>query len=64
MIATAKEVTQTDFMVEETDRRPGDPAMLVGSSEKARQVLGWQPEYANLSQIIDHAWQWHQKRHR
>jgi UDP-glucose 4-epimerase len=50
-------------MVEETDRRPGDPAMLVGSSEKARQVLGWQPEYANLSQIIDHAWQWHQKRH-
>ncbi|MFB6276449.1 MAG: UDP-glucose 4-epimerase GalE [Halothece sp.] len=63
MIATAKEVTQTDFMVEETDRRPGDPAMLVGSSEKARQVLGWQPEYANLSQIIDHAWQWHQKRH-
>ena len=64
MIATAKEVTQTDFMVEETERRPGDPAMLVGSSEKARQVLGWQPEYANLSQIIDHAWQWHQKRHR
>lgn len=64
MIATAKEVTQTDFTVEETDRRPGDPAMLVGSSEKARQVLGWQPEYANLSQIIDHAWQWHQKRHR
>jgi UDP-glucose 4-epimerase len=63
MITTAKEVTQTDFMVEETDRRPGDPAMLVGSSEKARQVLGWQPEYANLSQIIDHAWQWHQKRH-
>jgi UDP-glucose 4-epimerase len=63
MIATAKEVTQTDFTVEETDRRPGDPAMLVGSSEKARQVLGWQPEYANLSQIIDHAWQWHQKRH-
>ncbi|PSO47842.1 MAG: UDP-glucose 4-epimerase GalE [Cyanobacteria bacterium SW_9_44_58] len=64
MIATAKEVTQRNFMVKETERRPGDPAMLIGSSEKARHVLGWQPEYANLSQIIDHAWQWHQKRHR
>lgn len=63
MIASAKEVTQADFMVEEADRRPGDPAMLVGSSEKARQILGWQPEYANLNQIINHAWQWHQKRH-
>jgi len=64
MIAAAKEVTQQDFPVEETDRRPGDPAMLVGSSEKAHQVLGWQPEYANLSQIFAHAWQWHQNRHR
>lgn len=64
MIATAKEVTQTDFMVEETERRPGDPAMLVGSSEKAHQVLGWQPEYASLNQIFAHAWQWHQNRHR
>lgn len=63
MIATAKAVTQQDFTVEETARRPGDPAMLVGSSDKARQILNWKPEYADLEQIIAHAWQWHQKRH-
>ena len=63
MIATAKAVTQQDFTVEETARRLGDPAMLVGSSEKARQILNWQPEYADLEQIIRHAWHWHQKRH-
>jgi len=63
MIATAKAVTEKDFTVEEADRRPGDPPMLVGSSEKARQILNWQPEYSDLKQIIGHAWQWHQKRH-
>lgn len=63
MIATAKEVTAKDFTVEEAERRPGDPPMLVGSSEKARQIIGWQPKYADLSQIIRHAWQWHQNRH-
>ncbi|MDR9403132.1 MAG: UDP-glucose 4-epimerase GalE, partial [Halothece sp. Uz-M2-17] len=41
----------------------GDPAMLVGSSEKARDILNWQPQYADLNDIIGHAWQWHQQRH-
>lgn len=63
MIATAKTVTERDFTVQEADRRPGDPPMLVGSSEKAHQILNWQPEYADLSQIVRHAWQWHQNRH-
>ncbi len=63
MIATAKEVTQTDFAVEETEPRPGDPAMLVGSSDRARNILNWQPQYADLNQIFRHAWQWHQLRH-
>lgn len=63
MIATTKAVTEKEFTVEEADRRPGDPPMLVGSSEKARQILGWQPQYADLSNIIRHAWQWHQNRH-
>ncbi len=64
MIAMAKTVTEKDFTVQEAARRPGDPPMLVGSSEKARQILNWQPEYADLSQIVRHAWQWHQNRHR
>lgn len=63
VIETAKQVTGRDFTVLERDRRPGDPPVLVGSSQKARQVLGWQPQHTELSEIIQHAWQWHQKRH-
>lgn len=62
-IETARSVTNKDIPAIESDRRPGDPPVLVGSSEKARQVLGWKPQYSDLRQIIDHAWQWHQKRH-
>jgi len=62
-IDTARAVTGRDFQVVERDRRPGDPPMLVGSSEKARQILGWTPEYADLDTILAHAWQWHQTRH-
>ena len=37
--------------------------MLVGSSDKARKTLGWNPQYPALEEIINHAWQWHQRRH-
>ncbi|MBR4193835.1 MAG: UDP-glucose 4-epimerase GalE [Oscillospiraceae bacterium] len=40
-------------------RRPGDPDMLVASSEKARTVLGWKPQYAELETILSTAWNWH-----
>lgn len=63
VIETAKTVTQKPIKVIEGDRRPGDPPHLVGSSDKARRVLGWSPQYGNLQTIIRHAWQWHQKRH-
>lgn len=43
------------------ERRPGDPAVLVASSEKARRVLGWQPSYPDLASIIETAWQWHSR---
>lgn len=62
-IAAAKRVTGKDFKVVESDRRPGDSPILVGSSEKARTILNWQPQYADIESIITHAWQWHQKRH-
>ncbi|WLT38838.1 hypothetical protein NON20_03540 [Synechocystis sp. B12] len=45
MIATAQLVTNRPIPVLQGDRRPGDPPILVGSSEKARQILGWQPKY-------------------
>ncbi|GJD20759.1 UDP-glucose 4-epimerase [Rivularia sp. IAM M-261] len=64
VIETAKQVTGKDIKIVERERRPGDPPILVGSTEKARQVLGWRPQYADLKQIISHAWQWHNKQHR
>jgi UDP-glucose 4-epimerase len=63
VIETAKQVTGKEIKVVYGDRREGDPPILVGSSDRVRQVLGWQPEYPGLSEIIAHAWQWHQVRH-
>lgn len=63
VIETARAVTGREIKVVESDRRPGDPPVLVGGSDKARKVLGWVPQYPNLSDILSHAWQWHQKRH-
>ena len=40
-------------------RRPGDPAVLIASSEKAMKVLGWKPEFADLNKIVETAWNWH-----
>ncbi|RUR84470.1 UDP-glucose 4-epimerase GalE [Chlorogloeopsis fritschii PCC 9212] len=63
VIETAKQVTGKQIKIVECDRRRGDPPILVGSSDKARQVLGWHPQYPSLNEIISHAWQWHQQRH-
>lgn len=63
VIEAARQVTHREIPVIERDRRPGDPPILVGSSEKARSVLRWQPQHADLNEILAHAWQWHQKRH-
>ncbi|MCY9223199.1 UDP-glucose 4-epimerase GalE, partial [Bacillus licheniformis] len=43
---------------EVAERRAGDPAQLIASSEKAVKELGWQPKYAELETIIDSAWKW------
>ena len=64
IIEAARKVTGETIEVIECDRRPGDPPILVGSSEKARKVLGWEPQYTEIEEIIAHAWQWHLKRHR
>jgi len=63
VIETARQITGREIKAVECDRRPGDPPALVGSSDRARSILGWNPQYADLSQIISHAWNWHQKRH-
>lgn len=63
VIETARKVTGQIIKVVECDRRPGDPPILVGSAEKARKVLSWQPRYPGLEDILTHAWSWHQQRH-
>lgn len=63
VIDTAKQVTGREIAVVESDRRPGDPPVLVGSSNKAMNILSWQPQYADLEKILTHAWRWHQQRH-
>ena len=63
VIETARSVTGREIKTVECDRRAGDPPVLVGSSDKVRNILGWRPQYPNLSEIVAHAWQWHQKRH-
>lgn len=63
VIDTAKKISGKDIQVVEGDRRPGDPPILVGSSDKARKILGWNPQYPDIQEILTHAWQWHQHRH-
>ena len=58
MIETARKVTGHPLPAVVTSRRPGDPARLVASSERARQVLGWEPK-AGIEEIVATAWEWH-----
>ena len=59
LIKTAKRVTGKNIPFTYYGRRAGDPAMLVGSAEKAKRVLNWQPVYSDIETIMTHAWQWH-----
>ena len=63
VIESVGRVTGRPIPVEECPRRPGDPAVLVAGSEKIKQELGWQPQFADLDTIISSAWEWHQKRY-
>ncbi|MEO2077309.1 MAG: UDP-glucose 4-epimerase GalE [Bacillus sp. (in: firmicutes)] len=60
IVETAKEVTGIDIPVKMGDRRSGDPSTLIASSEKAKQVLGWNPSRTSIHEIIKNAWNWHQ----
>lgn len=59
VIDAARRVTGQSIDFEQVARRPGDPAVLVASSEKARRVLGWQPQFSRIDKIIETAWRWH-----
>ncbi|MDR3691636.1 MAG: UDP-glucose 4-epimerase GalE [Fimbriimonas sp.] len=58
VIETARKVTGHPIPVKIGDRRPGDPAVLVAGSDLAREVLGWDPQYAHIEQMVQSAWDW------
>ena len=59
VIDVARRVTGHPIPAQLQPRRAGDPAQLVASSEKAKTVLGWKPQYADLDTIVSTAWAWH-----
>ncbi|KAB0503747.1 UDP-glucose 4-epimerase GalE [Pseudomonas moorei] len=61
VIDTVRQVTGQDICVSDAPRRAGDPPRLVADPRRAQALLGWQPRFASLEQIVTHAWKWEQK---
>ncbi|MFC0561208.1 UDP-glucose 4-epimerase GalE [Halalkalibacter alkalisediminis] len=59
MIDTARTVTGKEIPAKMGTRRAGDPSILIASSDKAKQVLGWTPTRTSVTKIIEDAWNWH-----
>ncbi|MCX8003190.1 MAG: UDP-glucose 4-epimerase GalE [Anoxybacillus mongoliensis] len=59
VVEAARHVTGHPIPTKIVPRRPGDPARLVASSEKAKRELGWQPRYTAIEEIVASAWEWH-----
>lgn len=60
MLDTAREITGKEISARVVARRAGDPSTLIASSEKAKSVLSWDPQYTDIKKIIASAWNWHQ----
>jgi len=60
VIETAREITGHPIPAEIGPRRPGDPAVLIASSDRIRRELGWKPQFPDVLDIIESAWNWHQ----
>ena len=61
VVECVKKVTGVDFRVVETERRPGDPPILVADNKKIVKELNWKPKYDSLETIVRHAWEWERK---
>lgn len=59
IIDAAEKVTAQKIKTEIGARRAGDPAKLIASSDKARKILGWTPQFTAIEKIIETAWTWH-----
>ena len=61
IIQAAREVTGHAIPAEVAPRRAGDPATLIACSDRAKEVLGWKPQFENANTIIESGWTWMQK---
>jgi len=61
IINTVEEISKVRFKVIETNRRDGDPPILISSSKKINNLLGWTPKYPSINEIIKHAYDWQKK---
>ncbi|MDF2672940.1 MAG: galE [Clostridiales bacterium] len=59
IVKAAEKVTGITINKETVQRRSGDPAILIASSDKIRGSLGWEPKYVDIKAIISTAWNWH-----
>jgi UDP-glucose 4-epimerase len=63
VISTASKITGCDIPWVESNRRAGDPPILIGSSDRMQKVLRWRPLFQGLDTIVETAWRWHKKPH-
>jgi UDP-glucose 4-epimerase len=61
VIEAVRKVTGRPIRVEPAPRRPGDPARLVASAQRIRDEFGWEPQYPDLTAMVETAWQWRQQ---
>ena len=60
VIESVRKITGRNIKTIFDDRRPGDPAILIGGSDKAKEMLGWTPVCSDIDTIVESAWSWHQ----
>jgi UDP-glucose 4-epimerase len=61
VIEIARKVTGRTIRSVDSPRRPGDPAVLIASSERIRKELQWRPKFSDLEAIVASAWEWHRR---
>ena len=61
VVAAVRRVTGRDVPTADAGRRAGDPPILIASSEAARRVVGWRPQFGDLDAIVETAWEWRQR---
>ena len=61
VVEAARKVTGKNIEAQIVPRRAGDPSRLIGNSTKAREVLGWNPQFPEIEKIIESAWKWHEQ---